>query len=134
MMKLWGIFGFPLMLGAELTKLDEWTTILPTNKKVLRLLSHSKDEKQIMRNKEEAMWLSKTTDENANYLAVFNLSDKLRNISVDSEEIDLDSFKDKKFEELWSGETVRDFEDVLQTEVSMHGAKLNKIQDVCGMS
>ena len=39
MMTLWCIFRSPLMVGAELTKLDDWTLKLLTNKKVLRLIS-----------------------------------------------------------------------------------------------
>jgi hypothetical protein len=46
----------------------------------------------------------------------------------------LDSFKDKKFEELWSGEIVKGFEKIFETEIAIHGAKLYKIQDICGMS
>lgn len=38
MMTLWCIFQSPLMLGAELTKLDEETLSLLCNKKVLALL------------------------------------------------------------------------------------------------
>ena len=39
MMTLWCLFGSPLMIGAELTKLDEWTLGLLTNKKVLSMLT-----------------------------------------------------------------------------------------------
>lgn len=129
MMTLWCIFRSPLMLGAELPKLDEWTTSILTNEKVLRLLSHSKGAKQIMRNKEQAVWLSTDTEEDAYYLAVFNLSDGLRKISVSAEEIEFDSFKGKKLEELWGDETVEGFADIFETEVPVHGAKLYKIQD-----
>ena len=41
MMTLWCIFRSPLMLGAELTKLDAWTESLITNSRVLRLVAHS---------------------------------------------------------------------------------------------
>lgn len=120
MMTLWCLFRSPLMLGAELPKLDEWTLNLLTNTKVLRLLAHSKGAKQIMRNKKQAVWVSKDTEENAYYLAVFNLSDELRKISVTAEETELGSFKGKKLEELWSGETVNGSDDVFETEVSVH--------------
>lgn len=127
MMTLWCVFRSPLMLGAELPKLDEWTKSLLTNKKVLRLLSHSHGAKQIMRNKEQAVWLTKDTEEAAYYLAVFNLTDKVRKISVAAEEIELDTFKGKTFEELWNGEIIQGFDNSFETEVSVHGAKLYKI-------
>lgn len=127
MMTLWCIFRSPLMLGAELPKLDEWTKSILTNKKVLRLLSQSHGAKQIMRNKEQAVWLSKDSEEASYYLAVFNLSDKSRKIFVTAEEIAMDTFNDKTFEELWTDELLKDFKDVFETEVSIHGAKLYKI-------
>lgn len=37
MLSLWCIFGSPLMLGAELTKLDEWTSSLLTNTEILKM-------------------------------------------------------------------------------------------------
>ena len=37
MMTLWCIFRSPLMVGAELTKLDDWTLSLLTNREVLSL-------------------------------------------------------------------------------------------------
>lgn len=39
MMTLWCLFGSPLMLGAEMTKLDAWTLSLLTNTKILELLT-----------------------------------------------------------------------------------------------
>lgn len=126
MMTLWCIFRSPLMLGAEMTKLDEWTTNLLTNKKVLWLLSHSMGAKQIMRNNRQAIWFSKDTEEEAYYLAVFNLSDEACKISVTVDDIKLGSSKIKKLEELWSGEELERFEDILEADVPMHGAKLYK--------
>lgn len=130
MMTLWSLFRSPLMLGAELLKLDEWTKSIITNKKVLRLLSHSNGAKQVMRNKEQVVWLSRDTEEDAYYLAVFNISDELRRIAINAEDTDINSFTYKKMEELWSGEMVNGFDDVFETEVSVHGAKLYKINDI----
>jgi hypothetical protein len=45
---------------------------------VLSLLSHSKDAKQIMVSKEQAVWLAKDSEEDACYLAVFNLNNESR--------------------------------------------------------
>lgn len=126
MMTLWCIFRSPLMLGAELTKLDEWTLSLLTNKKVLRLLTHSKGAKQIMKNNHQAIWLSRDTEEEAYYLAVFNLSDTASKIAVTADDIKLGSFKVKKLEELWSGDELKGFDDIIEAVVPMHGARLYK--------
>lgn len=127
MMTLWCIFRSPLMLGAELTKLDDWTLSLITNEKVLGLLTHSEGAKQIMRNKQQAVWCSRDTIEDALYLAVFNLSDEVRKIIVKSEEVELESFEGLKLEELWQGDIVKGQNNFFATEVAIHGAKLYKL-------
>ncbi|NLP33899.1 MAG: glycoside hydrolase family 27 protein [Clostridiales bacterium] len=127
MMTLWCIFRSPLMIGAELTRLDQWTLDLLSNQKVLRLLSCSSGAKQVMRNDQQAIWFSKDTTEDAYYLALFNLSDDKKCIRVDAQEIGLGTFDGKALEELWIGERIAGSEKFISTEVSAHGAKLFKI-------
>lgn len=126
MMTLWCIFRSPMMIGAELPELDKWTVSLITNKKVLRLLSHSKDARQIRRDEKQAIWLSKDSQYEDCYLALFNLSDEIQNISVTTDELEPYTFKGKQLEELWSSEKLQAVEDVFETEVLAHGAKLFK--------
>lgn len=126
-MTLWCIFRSPLMLGAELTKLDAWTKSILTNEKVLGLLFHSTGAKQIMRNQLQVVWFSKDTEEDAFYLALFNLSDKVRTITVTANEIEFTTFKNQRFEELYCGEIIENIDEILNTEVPVHGAKLYKI-------
>ena len=75
MMTLWSIFRSPMMLGAELPKLDEWTLNLITNKNVLHLLTGSHNAKQIMRSNKQAVWHSEDLHEDVQYLAIFNLDE-----------------------------------------------------------
>ena len=127
MMTLWCIFRSPLMLGAELPKLDPWTLSLLTNRKVLRLLTCSEGARQIMRDKQKAIWFSRDTKEQAYYLAVFNLSDCSQRIEVASEDQELDSLSAYTAEELWTGEYLQDLKQSLTAEVPAHGAKLYQI-------
>lgn len=127
MITLWSIFRSPMMLGCELTKLDDWTLKLLTNKKVLHLLSNSYGAKQVMRDGKKAIWVSKDTDNQAVYIALFNLSDEVENISIDAAEVEMDSFLGKSFEELWTGETFINENSKLVAEVPAHGAKLYKM-------
>lgn len=127
MMTLWCIFRSPLMVGAELTKLDRWTLELLTNKKVLRLLSHSSGARQIMRDKQQAVWCSKDTEEEAYYLALFNLSDEERRISVTLEEVGIEGFGRCTIEELWTEKSLEAVNHILERNVVAHGAKLYRI-------
>ncbi len=127
MMSLWCIFRSPLMVGAELTKLDKWTMELMTNSKVLRLLTHSTGAKQISRDDKQAIWLSRDTQKEAYYLAVFNLSNQVRSIQVTSEELGFDGFKGCVFEELWCKDSINNVNERLEVNVAPHGAKLFEI-------
>lgn len=129
MMTLWCMFRSPLMVGAELTKLDEWTLSLLTNKKVLRLLSLTDGAKQVKRNNEEAIWINKDTASKEYYLAVFNLRDCEGIVTV--KDTDVQDFSlQGQLEELWTGDTFVNNKQELECKTGAHGCKLFKIESV----
>ena len=75
MLSLWCMAGSPLMLGAELPKLDDWTLRLLTNRKVLDLLQCAESAEEYYRNKSVIIWRSLQTDTQKTNLAIFNVSD-----------------------------------------------------------
>lgn len=81
-MTLWCMFRSPLMIGAELTKLDDWTLSLLTNKELLELMGESCRGTQIMRTDDMAVWKSKNEKSRKVWLALFNLSDTDREFSI----------------------------------------------------
>lgn len=89
MMTLWCLFRSPLMLGAELTLLDDETIALITNPSVLRLLTRGRNPRQLarskVRGKESAVWLSDDAEDGSLYIALFNLSDAEQAVSVPAE-------------------------------------------------
>ena len=80
MMTLWCIFGAPLMIGAKLPGMDEFTLKLLTNSDVLHLLRNGRGARQLVRNEEEAVWTAYDAGNDCGYLAMFNLSDEERAI------------------------------------------------------
>lgn len=82
MMTLWCLFGSPLMLGAYLPELDQKTEKLLTDQSLLRLLSPKHVPHQIMRNNAEAAWYTKHEETGEINVALFNLSDEPRTISI----------------------------------------------------
>ena len=129
MMTLWCIFRSPLMVGADLPKLDTWTLKLLTNSRVLGLLGNSSGARQIMRDNHQSIWLSKDINDDTLYLAVFNFDDKARTINVTSTEIDLDDFNDYFFEELWTNKSSKNYEKLFEARVSSHGARLYSVRN-----
>lgn len=81
LMNLWCIFRSPLMIGTELTLLDEWTKSLLTNKDLLACTRTGGTPCQLLHTEEAAVW------QNGNYLALFNLSDKDADVEVDFDKV-----------------------------------------------
>ena len=96
MMTLWCLFRSPLMLGAELTKLDAWTMGLLTNQRVLSLLDNSVDARENSRDDDVITWTASDKEDESAYLAIFNISEET--IEVMPEDYGLFG----ESEELWS--------------------------------
>ena len=110
MMTLWCIFRSPLMVGAELTKLDSWTLSLLQNKELLRLENGSFFSKQVRRDKNECVWAAVDPHSGENYVALFNLTTDERVMEADIAEC-RSMFPDGYFRsgtletaEVWSGQ------------------------------
>ena len=82
LMTLWCIFGSPLMLGAEMTKLDDWTLSLLTNRDILAMRTPDCRPRQLFRTADEAAWTAFNEKTGELYVAVFNLSDKERTVEA----------------------------------------------------
>ena len=81
MLTLWSIFRSPLMLGAELTKLDEDTLGLLTNRELYRMNATITSSKEIRRSDKFIFWEAKAGD--TIYSAIFNISDDTGKIPAD---------------------------------------------------
>lgn len=142
LMTLWCIFRSPLMLGAELPLLDSKTVGLLTNERVLHLLSHSKNARQIQRTKDDAAWISMDETTGVYYIALFNLSSKTRDVEVALSDaftrlpIDCNSAEELlgrlqsqnvQWEELWTGEVFQSSEEFIVQKIAAHDAKLFQI-------
>ena len=77
-MSLWCICGSPLMIGAELTKLDAFTFGLLTNRDVLDMQRFGCDAMQLERTDEQAIWVAHDPVHDRGYIALFNLADEER--------------------------------------------------------
>ena len=82
MMTLWCIFGSPLMLGAEMTKLDGWTLSLLQNEELLRLENGRFTARQVLRDREQCVWCAADPQTGEYYVALFNLTDAPRPMAV----------------------------------------------------
>ena len=121
MLTLWSMARSPLILGANLTKLDEWTLALITNRDILEVDQKSRDGRQVAREGDIVAWTASGMGA-TRYLALFNLDDKEKTILRNYDFYNLPE-KTYRSRELWSG-TDRSIAGDIKVTVPAHGCIL----------
>ena len=126
MMSLWCMFRSPLMVGAELTKMDDWTLSLLTNKELLGLLNEDCQGVQLIRNDKLAVWKNKNSKTGDLHVALFNLSDEEDKIGITMSELEenLDENTTYILHEIWDGTEAKTVDGKIEAVVPAHGVKL----------
>ena len=101
MMTLWCMMRSPLMIGGEMTKNDDFTLKLLTNEAILRIGRESWCGHPLRTDEKESVWIAPARDGKGVYLALFNLGDEARNVSISPEEAGMNA--PARAVELWSG-------------------------------
>ena len=121
MLTLWSIARSPLILGANLTKLDAATTALITNRDVLAVDQYSHDGRQITRDGNVVSW-SAAGAGSVRYLALFNLGDQDAEVHYSYDFLNLPA-KQYHSRELWS-QTDRGTADEVNLTLAPHACVL----------
>ncbi len=126
MMTLWCMFRSPLMVGAELTKMDDWTLSLLTNKELLALLDENCHGIQLVRNDNVAVWKNKNSKTGELHVALFNLSDADDTISMNLDELEeeLDAQTAYELYEIWDKTEKKTIDGRITADVPAHGVKV----------
>ena len=82
LMTLWCISRSPLMIGANLTRMDDTTRRLLTNPEVLGVDQHSSDSRAVYADGNLVAWLATPSRDSGKYLAVFNLGGTSRTTEI----------------------------------------------------
>jgi hypothetical protein len=134
MMTLWCIFRSPLMIGADLTQLDEETLALLSNSDVLAMLSRDCAGRQVYRTEDAVVWCSRNRSTGEIYVALFNLSEEKAEVSVSgaavAETLGLQALPvKKKLYELWEKTTDEGQETDIRACVAPHGVKAYRLTE-----
>lgn len=90
LMALWTIFRSPLMLGMELTQLNDETRALITNADAIRIDQTSINNREVrFVPNQEVVWAADAPDATETYAALFNISDEPRTIATTWRELGL---------------------------------------------
>ncbi|SEF77658.1 Alpha galactosidase A [Bryocella elongata] len=125
MVTLWAMMRSPLIIGANLTRLDEWTTGLLTNADVIAVDQYAHDQRQVAREGDTVAWTALGRN-GVRYLALFNLNDGNKTIarSYGFYNLPPGSYSSR---ELWSNEA-RVRSDSINVTLPAHGCILLELK------
>jgi alpha-galactosidase len=117
----WCIYQSPLMIGCNLPENREIERKLLTNDEVLAVNQTGKAPKQLFRDNNSMIWYSEAPGKGA-YVAMFNLSDNARNVTIDLESLGI---KGKtEIRDLWNHENQKTSGSTFTRALNKHGAAL----------
>lgn len=124
MMTLWCIMRAPLMIGAEMTKFDEFTLKLVTNPEVLDMQKNARNSHQVWRKTidgtEFILWTASRYG-GGDYFALFNTGEKAGTVTLSAGDLDMEVLPASH--ELWTGKKFAEAESQ-SFKIPKHGAKV----------
>lgn len=129
LMSLWCIARSPLMIGADLTKLDGFTLSLLTNDEVLAVDQNSTHNHELFRRDGFYGWVADDPDSNDKYLALFNTRSSSENnpseISVTLSDIGFTG--SVRVRDLWQQKELGSVTGEFAPTINVHGAGLYRL-------
>ncbi|MGQ1891340.1 glycoside hydrolase family 27 protein [Thermophagus sp. OGC60D27] len=125
LMTLWCIGKSPLMIGSDLLSISDKTLSFFQNSEVLYVNQFSASNRQVYKTNNEAVWVAEDPSNGDKFLALFNLSDKRRDITYD---LELTKWRARyQVRDLWEKKDMGIVEGRINSTVDPHGAVLFKL-------
>jgi hypothetical protein len=125
---LWSLLSAPLLIGCDLTRLDDFTLNLLTNDEVIALdqdpLGYQAVPKIIKDNIQ--VWI-KNLEDGSKAAGIFNLNSETKKINLNFADIGVK--QNVKIRDLWRQKNLGNFKDKIETVVPSHGVFLIKLSD-----
>jgi hypothetical protein len=126
MMTLWSIARSPLILGADMTKLDDATLNLLINDEVVGVNQKSENNRQLFRSENGLIaWVADVPGSKDKYVALFNTGKDAADVSVPL--ADLGFEKSARVRDLWAGSDLENAKDAFTARIASHGAGLYRL-------
>jgi alpha-galactosidase len=133
LMTLWSIFRSPLIMGGDLTKLDDFTLRLLTNDEVLTVNQNSSGNQQLFDHDGLIAWVADAPDSPGKYLALFDTRNPQpesdgTNIPVSLASLGFANACDIR--DLWNAKDLGAFKGEFAPQIRWHGAGLYRVLPV----
>jgi len=126
LLALWSIARSPLMIGANLTKSDAWTTSLLTNPEVIAVDQSSSENRVVITTDAAVVWTARASSGGDRYVAVFNLRDGEQKAHYEWKAIGLDAVAKPAVRDLWERKDLGSAAS-LNVTLAGHGCALYKV-------
>lgn len=124
LMSLWIMSRSPLMYGGDLPRSRPETVALLTVPAMIRILQHSRDNREVLREDDLVVWTAVATDAEASYAAVFHLGDAGATHRVPLASLGIHPDAVGAATDAWSGGRVELDGDALVLDVPAHGSRV----------
>jgi hypothetical protein len=124
LINLWAIYRSPLMIGGNLPDNDEWTTSLLTNRAVIEVNQHSRNNR-LIRGGDLTVYAADTEDGRDTYVAFFNKTDAPATVSFDLADLNLRACTPT---DLWTGKTQGKVEKAINISLAPHASALYRLK------
>ena len=125
---LWCLLSSPLLIGCDISKLDDFTLNLLSNDEVIALDQDplGKQAKQVLKTEGYQIWM-KELEDGSKAVGIFNLTDSYNNITVKWADLGLNG--KNNIRDLWRQKDLGPSSTEFSTKVSPHGVILLKVSE-----
>ena len=123
LLTLWSIFRSPLIMGGNLTRVDDWTKSLLTNAEVIAVDQHSIANRPVVTTDDVIIWTARPERGRFFYVAVFNVSDAEQTIHYKWSALDLPS-RQYELRDLWEHRDLSGSASELEVKLRPHASVL----------
>jgi alpha-galactosidase len=127
---LWCLLSAPLLIGCDISKMDDFTVNLLTNDEVLAVNQDvlAKQAKPVFSNSIYQVWM-KQLEDGSYAVGIFNTSNKYQTINIKWDDIELKKSVPKSVRDLWRQKDLGMFKEVFTAKVAPHGVKFIKVKE-----
>ena len=129
LMSLWSIARSPLMIGADLTRLDDFTLSLLTNDEVIAVDQNSSNNHELFQNNDLYAWIADVPDSTDKYLALFNTGGTTAT-AVPVKLFQIGVAGSVNVRDLWTHQSLGTVTNEFAPVINVHGAGLYRISPI----
>ena len=126
-MSLWSLLAAPLLIGCDISKLDDFTTGLLTNDEVLAVDQDllGKQAHCVLNISNHQVWM-KSLEDGSKVIGIFNLADKYQVVTIKWKDLQLRNGENVR--DLWRQKDLGVYKELFSSRIPPHGVRLIKVR------